>query len=194
MSALADFALLTVKTPGEAARRLLERHWSREALWTAFLLSVVLNTLVYTLQRVLFPLPPEALLPRFSPGVYFGLMMVVQFSFIAMLTTAGRWLGGAGDLRALLVLVVWLQLLQAAANAAVSFVFLLLPLLAAFLNLGVSVLAFFILLHFVKEAHSFGSVWRALGVVVMASLILLFAAIFLAGLIGPANLGLPDNV
>ncbi|MFW8593084.1 YIP1 family protein [Cribrihabitans neustonicus] len=194
MSVLADFALLTVRTPGEAARRLLERSWSREVLWTAFLLSVVLNTLVYTLQQVLFPLPAEVLVPRFSPGVYFALMMAVQIGFIAMLTTTGRWLGGDGDLKALLVLVVWLQLLQAAANAVVSFVFLVLPILAALLNLGVNLLAFFILLHFVKEAHSFGSVWRALGVVLMASLILLFAAIFLAGLIGPANLGLPDNV
>lgn len=194
MNALTTLALLTVKAPREAARRILAQEWPREALWTAFLLSVVLNTCVYTLQQVLFPLPPEVLLPRFSPGAYFGAVLVLQLAFIAMLATAGRWLGGQGNLAALLAVITWLQLLQAALNGAVIGLFLILPAFAALLNIAVNILVFFILLHFVNEAHRFGSIWRALGVVMMASLILVFALIFLAGLIGPANLGLPEHV
>lgn len=127
MNALAAFALLTIKSPRDAAMQILARDWPREALWTAFLLSVVLNTCVYTLQQVLFPLPPEVLLPRFAPGAYFAVVLVLQLSFIAMLATTGRWLGGQGDLPSLLALITWLQLLQAALNGAIVVVFLILP-------------------------------------------------------------------
>ncbi|WP_323780618.1 YIP1 family protein [Leisingera sp.] len=194
MNALAAFALLTVKSPRDAAQQILAQDWPREALWTGFLLSVVLNTCVYTLQQVLFPLPPEVLIPRFAPGAYFAVILVLQFSFIAMLATTGRWLGGQGSLAALLALVTWLQLLQAGLNAAVVAMLLVLPALAALLNIAANIMVFFILLHFVNSAHKFGSVWRSLGVVLMASMILVFALLFIVGLIGPANLGLPEHV
>ncbi|WP_264213552.1 YIP1 family protein [Leisingera thetidis] len=194
MNTLAAFALLTIKSPRDAAQRILAQNWPREALWTAFLLSVVLNTCVYTLQQVLFPLPPEVLLPRFAPGAYFAVVLVLQLSFIAMLSTTGRWLGGQGSLASLLALVTWLQLLQAGLNGAIVAVFLVLPALAALLNIAANIVVFFILLHFVNAAHRFGSVWRSLGVVLMASMILVFALLFIVGLIGPANLGLPENV
>ncbi|NSY38838.1 YIP1 family protein [Leisingera sp. ANG59] len=194
MNALASFALLTLKSPRDAAQQILARDWPREALWTAFLLSVVLNTFVYTLQKILFPLPPEVLLPRFTPGVYFAMVLALQLCFIAMLSSTGRWLGGQGNLPALLALVTWLQLLQAGLNGAIVVVFLVMPSLAALLNIAANIVVFFILLHFVNAAHRFGSVWRSLGVVLMASMILVFALLFIVGLIGPANLGLPENV
>ncbi len=194
MNTLAAFALLTVKSPRDAAQQILAQDWPREALWTGFLLSVVLNTCVYTLQQVLFPLPPEVLIPRFAPGAYFAVILVLQISFIAMLSTTGRWLGGQGNLAALLALVTWLQLLQAGLNAAVVAMLLVLPALAALLNIAANIMVFFILLHFVNTAHRFGSVWRSLGVVLMASMILVFALLFIVGLIGPANLGLPEHV
>ncbi|WP_245602984.1 YIP1 family protein [Leisingera methylohalidivorans] len=183
-----------MKSPRDAAQQILAQDWPREALWTGFLLSVVLNTCVYTLQQVLFPLPPEVLIPRFAPGAYFGVILVLQLSFIAMLATTGRWLGGQGNLAALLALVTWLQLLQACLNAAVVAMLLVLPALAALLNIAANIMVFFILLHFVNSAHKFGSVWRSLGVVLMASMILVFALLFIVGLIGPANLGLPEHV
>lgn len=194
MNALAAFALLTLKSPRDAAQQILAREWPREALWTAFLLSVVLNTCVYTLQQILLPLPPEVLLPRFSPGAYFAVVLILQISFISMLGTTGRWLGGRGDFTSLLALVTWLQLLQAGLNGAIIAVFLLLPGMAALLNIAANIVVFFILLHFVNAAHGFGSVWRSLGVVLMASVILVFVLLFILGLIGPANLGLPENV
>ncbi|MEX0302275.1 MAG: YIP1 family protein [Leisingera sp.] len=194
MNTLAAFALLTLKAPRDAAQKILARDWPREALWTAYLLSVVLNTCVYTVQQILFPLPPEILLPNFTPGAYFAVVFVLQLGFIAMLATTGRWLGGQGDLTSLLALVTWLQLLQAGLNGSIVAVFLVLPPLASLLNIAANVVVFFILLHFVNAAHRFGSVWRSLGVVLMASLILVFALLFIVGLIGPANLGLPENV
>ncbi|KIC22418.1 YIP1 family protein [Leisingera sp. ANG-Vp] len=194
MNGLAAFALLTLKAPKDAAQQILAQDWPREALWTAYLLSVVLNTCVYTVQQILFPLPPEILLPNFTPGAYFAVVFVLQLGFIAMLATTGRWLGGQGNLASLLALVTWLQLLQAGLNGAIVAVFLVLPPLASLLNIAANVVVFFILLHFVNAAHRFGSVWRSLGVVLMASVILVFALLFLVGLIGPANLGLPENV
>ena len=194
MKTLFDFAVVTVRSPQLAASRILAEPWPREALWTAFVLSVVLNSCVYALQQILFPLPPDLLLPRFSPGVYFAVVLALQVAFIAVLSTTGRWLGGQGDFTALLAVVTWLQLMQAGLNAALVVLFLVAPTMAALANIGVNILVFFILLHFVKAAHAFDSVWRALGVVLMASLILVFALLFLLGLIGPTNLGLPEHV
>lgn len=194
MNALAAFALLTVKDPRGAALQILARDWPREALWTAFLLSAVLSTCVYTLQHILFPIPAEASLPVFAPGATFALVLIIQIGFIAMLSATGRWLGGAGNLTSLLALITWLQLLQAGINGTLVLLALILPVLAGLLQIAASVMVFFILLHFVNAAHKFGSVWRSLGVVLMASLILAFAVLFFVGLIGPANLGLPANV
>lgn len=194
MKSLLEFAVFTIRSPQEAADRILARAWPREALWTAFLLSVVLNSCVYALQQILFPLPPELLLPRFSPGAYFAIVLALQASFIAVLSSTGRWLGGQGSFAELLALVTWLQLIQAGLNAAIIGMFLLLPGLAALINVAANILVFFILLNFVKAAHGFETIWRSLGVVLMASLILVFTLLFLLGLVGPANLGLPDHV
>lgn len=194
MKTLLEFAIFTIRSPQEAAGRILAEAWPREALWTAFLLSVVLNSCVYALQQVLFPLPPEVLLPRFSPGAYLGVVLALQVTFIAVLSATGRWLGGQGSFAALLAVVTWLQLIQAGLNAAIIVLFLLAPALASLVNIAANILVFFILLHFVKAAHGFETIWRSLGVVLMASLILVFSLLFVLGLIGPANLGLPENV
>lgn len=194
MKSLLEFAAFTVRSPQLAADRILSASWPREVVWTAFLLSVVLNSCVYALQQILFPLPPEVLLPRFSPGAYFVVVLALQAAFVAMLSATGRWLGGQGSFLALLAVITWLQLMQAGLNTALIVMFLALPSLAALANIGVNILVFVILLHFVKAAHGFDSIWRALGVVLMASLILVFALLFLLGLIGPTNLGFPEHV
>lgn len=192
---LLDFALTTLRSPSVAAQDILQRQWPREALWTAFLLSVVLNTCVYTVQQlVLPPLPDDLVLLQFSPGVYFVAVLLLQLGFIAMLGTAGRWLGGQGGLPAILAVITWLQMLQAGLNGLIILMFLLAPTLAALMNIAVNILVFVILLQFVRAAHQFDSLWRAFGAVLMASIIMVFALLFLLGLFGPANLGLPTHV
>lgn len=192
---LLDFALTTLRSPSMAAQGILQREWPREALWTAFLLSVVLNTCVYTLQQmVLPPLPDDLVLLQFSPGVYFVAVLLLQLGFIAMLGTTGRWLGGQGGLPAILAVITWLQMLQAGLNGLIILMFLVAPALAALVNIAVNILVFVILLQFVRVAHQFDSLWRAFGVVLMASIIMVFALLFLLGLFGPANLGLPNHV
>lgn len=195
MKMLLDFALTTLRSPSVAAQDILQRQWPREAVWTAFLLSVVLNTCVYTVQQlVLPPLPDDLVLLQFSPGVYFVAVLLLQLGFIAMLGTAGRWLGGQGGLPAILAVITWLQMLQAGLNGLIILMFLLAPTLAALMNIAVNILVFVILLQFVRAAHQFDSLWRAFGVVLMASIIMVFALLFLLGLFGPANLGLPTHV
>ncbi|MGR3759399.1 YIP1 family protein [Roseobacteraceae bacterium NS-SX3] len=194
MNALTSLAVMTVTAPAQAARSILARSWPREVLWGGLLLSIVLNAMIYTLQQWLFPLPEGTVIPQLAPGAYFAAMLVLQVAFIAMLTISGRWLGGQGVLADLLAVLVWLQLLQAAAQGAVTVLFFVAPALAALANLAVNIFAFFILLHFINEAHRLGSIWRALGVLLMSSLAILFAIIFLLGLIGPDTLGLPNNV
>jgi hypothetical protein len=195
MKMLLDFALVTLRSPSAAAQSILQRNWPREALWTAFLLSVVLNTCVYTVQQIVLPpLPDDLAMLRFPPGVYFIAVLLLQIGFIAMLGTAGRWLGGQAGLSAILAVITWLQMVQAGLNGAIVLMFLVMPSLAALMNIAVNILIFVILLQFVRVAHQFDSLWRAFGVVLMASIIMVFALLFIVGLIGPANLGMAENV
>ncbi|PCJ04879.1 MAG: hypothetical protein COB16_17360 [Rhodobacteraceae bacterium] len=185
---------MTLKSPAQAARALLSIQWQRQVLWTGLVLAIVLNALIYSVQELLFPMPDEVVFPRLSPLSYFVVMLIIQAVFIYGLFAAGRWLGGKGQVEDLLVVVVWLQLLQVALQLIMTVLFLVAPVLAGLLNLGATLFGLFIFINFINEAHQFGSIWRAFGVLIMASITIALALSFLLGLVEPSFLGLSANV
>ena len=194
MNALIFLALQTLKKPGEAARSILLLNLSKEAIWTALFLIIVLNAAFYTLMNLLFPLTAELAFLKLSTGSYIAVSTGLTVLFALFLSLTGRWMGGEGRFQPLLILLIWLQAIQLVLQVAVVALTLLTPLLGSLLGLGGNLLLLFVLLHFVSEAHGFASLWRAAAVVLLATVLLFFALLFIVALIGPATIGLPDHV
>jgi len=197
MRFLWSFMILTLRQPGVAARSILLRQWPNEAIWTGLFLAVVLNALFFGGLGLIAPSSSE--LPIFdmspdSPGLSMMVSAIRSVVFATMLTFGGRWLGGTGQFMPILALLVWDQLLQLALMGLGIVVLLVLPPLGSMMFLLIGLVLLFVLLNFVNEAHGFASLWRSFAVVLMASIVMFFAMIFIVGLLGPANLGLLENV
>lgn len=197
MRFLWSFMILTLRQPGVAARSILLRQWPNEAIWTGLFLAVILNALFFGVLGLI--LPDSSELAMFdmsleSPGLSLMVSALRSVLFAAMLTLGGRWLGGTGHFMSILSLLVWDQLLQLALMSVAVVVMLISPQLGNMVFLVIGLVLLFVLLNFVNEAHGFASLWRAFAVVLMASMVMFFAMIFIVGLLGPANLGLPENV
>lgn len=191
---LQALAIQTITKPAEAARAILSRDWPREALWSGLFLGLVLNTLFYALQKVLFPVPDTAQMIRMSSSAYLAMNLAIQLALIGGITVAGRFLSGNGRADQVMALMVWLLLLQAAAHAVMLLLILAAPVLAVLMNLVIVVAGFFIMLHFVNEVHGLGSLFKAFAVVLMAGVLVVAALTVLLNLFGFSILGLSANV
>ncbi len=184
--------LRSLTEPRLVARWLLGLRLSKEALLTCFALVVVLNTLLFGVAVLLDPTP----LPWFlaKPSVYGVLQAGSLLATVLAFLWGGRLFGGSARLADIAVLVIWLQALR----ALVQLVLLILMPASAFLGgLAVSltsVIGFWILLHFLDEAHGFGSLLKALGTIVFGLMGMAFALSILLTLIGVDPTGINGYV
>lgn len=187
MTALPDprsLAKLTLTDPAGAARGLIGLALPMRALWTALALVAALQAILFGLSTMLFPLnlPIKGLLT--TPISFFGLVLIALVLSVYGLLWAGRLMGGQGNLPGVLVLVVWVQMLRVAVQAAALVLTLILPALSLLLSLMATIAGIYILLHFVNQAHGLGSLSRAFGVLIAAFLIMVFGLSALLSLIG----------
>ncbi|XHE56773.1 YIP1 family protein [Phaeobacter sp. BS34] len=110
------------------------------------------------------------------------------------MTWTGRWIGGQARFVDILAVNVWLNAVQIVLLAAVILLHLVLPLAASLIALVANFVMLAIFLLFIKEAHQFTSVWRAIGSVLMSAILIVFLLSLLLGAHAPALLGLPDHV
>ncbi|MEP4038704.1 YIP1 family protein [Pseudophaeobacter sp.] len=191
------FMILTLRRPGVAARSILLRQFPNEAIWTGLFLAVILNALFFGILGLVIPNSKELAMfdmSSESPGLSMMVSAVRSVLFAALLTLGGSWLGGTGRFMSILSLLVWDQLVQLALMSLGIVVLLISPQLGSMVFLVIGLVLLFVLLNFINEAHGFASLWRSFAVVLMASIVMFFAMIFIVGLLGPANLGLLENV
>jgi len=169
---LGSLALLTLSRPAEAARHLLAWNPRREVLWLAFFLAVVLNGLVQISIDTLVPVPDGVAVSEPDPVV----MVLVRSAGAMMLSIAaflfvGRFLGGTGRFEGIMLLTIWLQFLQIAAMVITLVLSMTFPALMVLLVLATALLSLYITLHFLNEAHEFGSLWKSFGVILLSALV-----------------------
>lgn len=184
MAFLVNLAVLTVTTPAEAARRLLALNPGREVLWLAFFLAVVLNGLVQLGIDVFVTIPsaerlaetvavpnaelltePEPIPLTLVKSAGGTLLSIFAFLYV------GRFLGGTGTFNGIMALTVWLQYLQIAALLISLVVSIALPVMMVMLVLATALLSLYITLHFLNEAHQFGSLLKSFGVILLSALV-----------------------
>jgi len=166
-----NLARQTLVTPSEAARHLLTLALSREALLLLLALVAVLNTMLTALTELMLPVPgastvtAQPLLGNLLTSVAAMGLSIVTFLLV------GRLLGGSARIGQIAILVLWLQLLQVGAQSAVVLVSAVLPFMFLPMTLAIVLFSLYITMHFLNEAHRFGSLGKS------------FVLIFLSGLV-----------
>ncbi len=183
---LRALAVSTVRTPALAAREVMGLNLPLQALWAGLGLVAVGHALFYLLSETVAPSPVTQIIG--SPLRYF-LLVVINMAIISVaLHRVGRFMGGEGRFEDMLALIVWLNGLYLVALLAIMLIGMALPLLGVLLVISTVIAGFWITLNFVNEAHGLDSLWRALGVIVAATVV-----VFICLSIVQVVLGLPTG-
>lgn len=193
-AALLQLGWNSVVAPRDVARLLLSLRLSREALLLGFSLVVVLNALLFGITVLATPNTgaPASILN--NPLVFMGLLGSALAMTIVALTWVGRAMGGVGRIEDIAVLLIWMQALRVLVQIAML---VLLPISMAFSTLLVfaaSVAGVWMLVHFIDEAHGFGSLLRALLVLLFGVVGTALGLALFMSLIGATTIGLNGYV
>lgn len=157
----------TVTKPAMAARRVIDLGYDTGTLWTGLVLVSVLNGIFY---GILLPgaaaqgliLPDLAASPVML-AIFIGVALTITVQFLVM---TGRVLGGSGDLRTILNIMVWLQLLRLGLQLAITVISLVIPVLGSLVALVAGFWGLWVLANFIAVAHGI-DVLKSVGVMVM---------------------------
>ena len=191
---LTNLVILSLRDPAEAARRVIAFDLPREMLWTALALMAILNTLMYSATAALVPGPspmPAIFQTPFAYLMFMGGGLVLVS--IALYWT-GRSFGGTGSLDDILSVMIWLQFLRVLVQVVSIVLLLTLPLLAALLTLAAAILGLWIFVHFIDQAHRFGSPLKSVGVIVASFIGMVMGLSILLALFGGGFLGGAQHV
>ncbi len=192
---LRDMTVLTVTDPAEAARRLMALQPGREVLWLALALVVVLNTFLHAVSNLLVPVQAPELQPLSESLVLYVLVAGggLVLSILAFYHVGSR-MGGTGTFNEIMILMVWLQFMRVLVQAIMVVLLISAPVLSALAALAAFILGIYITVHFLDQAHRFGSPATAVGVLVLSALAIAVVLVVLMTLIGGPMMGTPANV
>jgi hypothetical protein len=181
---LPRLAMETLRDPRGTAERLIALRLDLPTLWMALALGAVLNALLFSVNMMLFPttFPLPGLF--MNPVLYAVVMAVGMVITLHLLTWVGGMMGGQGQLADVTVVLVWLQYLRLAAQAALLLLTLLVPALALMATLVVAFYSLWLLLNFLDVAHRLGSLGKSALVLVFAVVGVTMGLSFLMMLIG----------
>ncbi len=163
-----NLVVTSIKDPASAARTLMAMGFDTRVLWDALILAAVGNTALFVLSN-LFVTGPSPLPGFFEmPLVYFAVVAGGLVLSILSISWTGRMMGGTGTTANILVLMVWMQILRLAVQLLVMVLLFVAPLLSGLLVLASAVIGVYMLVHFIDQAHGFGSPGKA-AVVMIAS-------------------------
>ncbi|TMV08528.1 YIP1 family protein [Ruegeria sediminis] len=180
-----DLAVTTIKDPAQAARRLMALGLGREVLWLGLALAVVLNTLLQAASNLLLPVigvETQGIVPSliaYSAIVGGGLIVTILAFY-----HVGRALGGTGSFNDVMILMVWMQFLKVAVQAAGLILVLTIPILSALLAFAAFLIGIYISVHFIDQAHRLNSLSRAAGVLIASVLAIAVVSFILLSLVG----------
>ncbi|MBE1293302.1 MAG: hypothetical protein GJ677_12505 [Rhodobacteraceae bacterium] len=181
---------LTFRDPAEAALVILGRPVSSNEGWLVVALGTVLSTCLIFLAVGFFP----ALAPIFAaltqaPILYTSLMFANSALLCFLIYQGGRILGGRARLEEILLGLGWLQVFQVCVLALVLLLAVLSIDLAFWVMIGLAFYGFWINLQFVNVLHGFGSLAKALALIVVAVLVLQIAMSIVSSIVLTVFLG-----
>ncbi len=181
---------LSITAPRDAAKVIMNMGLGRDVLWTALALVAIINTFLITV--VVGMSGPETMpLPSYfqRPLALFILIAGLMVIYIHAMYWAGLAIGGKGALMDVLALVVWFQVLRAAAQAAIILLSAVIPSAGLLLSLVVAIWGLWIFMNFLATALDLKTPWHTIAVLVVAFVGLVLGLGILMALIGTVTQG-----
>ncbi|MDV7144983.1 YIP1 family protein [Tropicimonas sp. TH_r6] len=185
----------TLRTPRDAAARILALDLPRRNLWEALAAGVLLTVVIVVGMVLATPVDPTdpasvAMQEMYSQPIPVATgQMLSAVSTVYAIAFLGRFLGGTGTLDGALALVAWHQLFLlcvALLGMAVGVIF---PPILSILLLGMIGLYFYVLTQFVCVLHGFENAIVVFIGIVIAFVTLLFVAAAVVGVVAALFLG-----
>ncbi|MCI5111152.1 MAG: YIP1 family protein [Marivita sp.] len=187
-------AVNTVVAPRDVARLLLAMNLPSQALWLAFALVIVLNTLMFSVSLLLVP-ADDMFGPVLASPTVFGTMLGLSVgALIVAVTLCGRPLGGTASFAQIAILVIWLQALRVLMQGVVAVLGPVSLFLSGVVISAASVLGIWIFVNFIDVAHETGSLLRAGLVLLLAVVGMMLGLSLIFSLLGVQTGGIPGYV
>jgi hypothetical protein len=189
LAALAAEARLTLQDPRAGLRRILTMNPPMPARWMAFLLMAIGSAITTHLSFALVPVEDQDAVIGVmqSPLRTAAMQGVLLLAIVQMVHWLGRMRGGTGSFPDTLLAMVWLQFLMLGLQVIQLVLMVLLPPLAALVNLAGFAIFLWLLTNFIAELHSFRSLLAVFGGIIFGMILLGFGfAILLLILTGGA--------
>lgn len=183
---LASVAALTVRDPDAAARDLLARRWTRDVQWSALVALACLSVVIGQLTILASGIDPAALAPVQRMPFVMAAIQIATIWFTAFsLWRVGRRFGGADDPQGAMTLVIWLEALLVAVQAA-ALLLLGVPVVSSIVLLGGTALAFWCFVRFAMVLHGFERPFVVAFATIVVAFFVLTGAAIAVGLLGLA--------
>ncbi|NVO23765.1 YIP1 family protein [Donghicola mangrovi] len=173
--------LATLRDPDAVAAQLLSLNLSSKAVWHLFGLTIIASVMMFYGTELLLPTGLGQVIPPFTLVV----MMTANLSVLsfAMLGT-GRALEGNARLDQIVLVLSWMQVMLIALQIPQSVLSLAIPSLGDVFSLMVVFYALWLTVRFVKVAHGFETLGRAIASVVLAFTGITLGLVVLMSLLG----------
>ncbi len=189
--------ITSVRDPRNAARTILAMNLPDKTLWQALTLVSILSTLIVSGMMRMTHIPqnefgqillesPVYASPLAAAVMQWGQSVISVF----VIHWVGRIFGGTGTRGAVLALVAWLHFVSLLLVILLVLIGSLVPVLSAFGLLMFVGWWLWSLTVFVDEAHSFQSVLKSAGVLLVSFVGFLFGVSFVVSLVGGLIFGI----
>ncbi len=188
-NALLAEARNSLRDPRGAARRIIALDPPMQARWIGLALMAVGSAILTHFSLVLIPEADRDAMMQFmvSPVRTALLQAALLLMIVQMVYWMGRARGGVGNFPDALLVMVWLQFLMLVVQTIQLVVMVLLPPLAALVNIASFAIFVWLFTNFVAELHGFRSLLAVFGGIVFGAILLAFGlAILLLLLTGGA--------
>ena len=190
---LLSLILLTLRSPGDAARSLMDRNLPMNTRWMALVVAVSLSALMnWMLTRMLVgaettpdaaaasPMAALSNQPLLLAAMQFGAVVVTA----ALIDGVGRLFGGRGNFADALLLVTWIEIMLLVVQLMQVVFLIVLPPIAALMGVIALVMFIGLTVIFTRELHGFESTLKVGVGVVMTALAAVFVLSFIAAAFG----------
>ncbi|WP_062762984.1 YIP1 family protein [Falsirhodobacter sp. alg1] len=159
--------VMSVREPRKGVRYVLDAPLGESGRRQLFLLATILPALLISLGLIIAPADPEMVFFPSSPFLLAGVQAFALLVLSGLVYFVGRARGGRGSFSECLAAAAWLQVVMSFLQAGLLLLELALPSVAAVVAVAVIIFFMWMLIGFIAEVHSFTSLPKVLGAVVL---------------------------
>jgi hypothetical protein len=167
LDTLPDLVRMSIKNPRGAAEHVRNAGWSRDLLWTALAIVVILRVIAATVFFSVVPLPEDIAAVLTGAPLVTGIeTAIVTVLYIYGIFVVGQRLGGTGNFDQTLATSVFVDFLFLMVMVIGAVLFLAVPPLASLAFIAVMIWSIWVTLSFTDVLHEFQSLGRSFFLVV----------------------------